>query len=216
MHSIWQISIVILITLQLHNSIAVEGTSSTKSPMKTQDSKTQEDFAQIAQSSPWNWNEASVGPLGCMQGQLNDYGIRIESIPSLPGLRIAVLLQDLELFHWRGHRFSVFQFADNKLYFVDWNFGSSGGQVVSVDLKKGKEIWRSPLKALGDIEHSVYLTRFNLQVNHDVITIWGNETHGRYVEFKSIDKGETIGHRIFPKDEFGVDRMMPDNARTNR
>ena len=39
----------------------------------------------------------------------------------------------------------------------------------------------------------------NLNVGDEVVTIWGNESLGRYVEFKSTATGETLGNKVFPK-----------------
>jgi hypothetical protein len=50
---------------------------------------------------------------------------------------------------------------------------------------------------LGPISHFAYRNFINLDVNGEVMTVYGNETLGRYLEYKDIDTGKTVGHRIF-------------------
>ena len=68
-----------------------------------------------------------------------------------------------------------------------------------MDLKTGKELWTSPLKALGPIEHSAYKNLMTLDANHDVVSLYGNESMGRYLEIKDAGTGETVGHKLFPE-----------------
>jgi len=68
-----------------------------------------------------------------------------------------------------------------------------------VDLSKGNELWRSPLKALGEISHSSYLNRMTIDANDEVVSIYGNESMGRYLEFKDARTGKTVGHKRFSK-----------------
>ena len=77
----------------------------------------------------------------------------------------------------------------------------AGGHIVAVDLKTGKELWESPLEGIGPIQHSAYRTLLNLTANHDVVSVYGNESMGRYYEIKDAKTGKTVGNRVFPKKE---------------
>jgi len=69
----------------------------------------------------------------------------------------------------------VFRIQGDRLYYAEFHYSGSGGNIVAVDLSKGNELWRSPLKALGEISHSSYLNRMTIDANDDVVSIYGNE-----------------------------------------
>jgi hypothetical protein len=77
---------------------------------------------------------------------------------------------------------------------------SSGCNVISYDLKKDKQLWKTELKGLGPIDHSKYYNSVILELKDDAIRILGKETAGRYVEYLDPKTGKTVGHKIF-KDE---------------
>lgn len=175
------------------------------------------DYQEKIEKYDWSWDDQKVGPLNCAFRSNGDLRFRITTYPSTRHrLDIAVLRNDISVFNWQGHYASVFCVATDRMYFADWSTSTSGGKVVAVDLVSGQEIWRKPLKALGDIQHSSYQTLFNIEVNENIVVVWGNESQGRYVEFKNSQTGETIGHKIFPKEELGKDHTKPTDARTKR
>ena len=175
------------------------------------------DYQKQIEKYDWSWDDQKVGPLNCAYRATGDLQFGITTLPKTKHrLDIAVLSDGRRVFSWRGHHASVFCVATDRLYFADWSIGASGGNVVAVDLVSGQEIWRKPLKALGDIEHSTYQTLFNIDVSENVVIVWGNESQGKYVEFKSAQTGETIAQKIFPKDEIGVNPPTPTDARTKR
>jgi hypothetical protein len=94
----------------------------------------------------------------------------------------------------------VFEIRHDHLYYADFKEGTSGGEIVAIDLKSGRDLWRSRLDALGAIPHSMYSNRMNLLCTDTVVAVFGDEGGGRYLEFKDIDTGKTVGHRVYPKD----------------
>lgn len=162
------------------------------------------DYQKVADGAQWGWSESEAGPFYCM-GQLPEkYGVRIATLPGERSrFTFAVTRDSRDLYTWRGHRWSIFRVSDDQLFYADWNPNASGGDIVAVDLRTAKELWRSSLQALGPVEHSAYANHLNLTMNSEVITILGNEGAGRYIEFKSVETGKTVGHKIFPKDAGG-------------
>jgi hypothetical protein len=163
------------------------------------------DFASInhqraADEAGWGWRAEMANPLGRITQCGDKYDIALQSKKDdRHALVITILADGKEVFSWKGHCYSVFRILGDRLYYADFHYSSDGGNVVAVDLKTGKKLWTSPLKGLGGIIHSDYLNLMNLNVSDDVVTVWGNESMGRYVEFKSTATGETVGNKVFPE-----------------
>ena len=156
------------------------------------------DYQKTADGARWGWRSEMSNPLGCI-GQCGDkYDIRLLSTKNdRYSLIITITLGDQQVFSWKGHVHSVFRILEDRLYYAKFNPGSSGGSIVAVDLQTGKQLWESPLKALGPIRHSAYRNLLTLDANHEVVSVDGNESMGKYVEFKDVITGATVGHKIF-------------------
>lgn len=156
----------------------------------------------MAENAEWSWQDALAEPLSCVSQLPTEYDFEINTV-SGDRLRFDfTLVKDgKNLFTWPGHRFTVFSVAGNQLYSADWNPNGSGGEIVQVSLDTGNEVWRTPLQALGPIQHSAYSNRLTLAVNDDVVSEFGLESSGRYFEIKDINTGDTVGHKIFLRDE---------------
>ncbi len=153
----------------------------------------------IADSAEWEWHEFMTSPLDCVSQCHDKYDLRILRQGKNPTkLSLTILSGDHELYSWEGHMYSAFRILNEHLYYANFSPYVGGGEIVAVDLKTGKELWRSQLQALGPAERSSNRNRINLTCySEGVVAITGNETMGRYLEFKKISTGETIGHRIF-------------------
>jgi len=159
-------------------------------------------YAKALDSAIWHWVPEMASPLYCVTQCGNHYDIRLLSRKSdRHSLIVTVFADDREIYTWKGHRHSVFRILEDRLYYARFHPSGSGGSVVAVDLKAGKELWASPLKALGPIRHSSYLNLMILTAGFDEVGIHGNESMGRYIEIKSAATGETLAHRVFPKED---------------
>ena len=160
------------------------------------------DYQKMADGARWGWQRGMTHPLGCISQCGYKYDIALLSKKdNRYSLDITVLLEARKVYAWRGHRHSVFRILDDSLYYAKFHPSSSGGHIVAVDLKTGKELWESPLEGIGPIQHSAYRTLLNLTANHDVVSVYGNESMGRYYEIKDAKTGKTVGNRVFPKKE---------------
>jgi hypothetical protein len=163
-------------------------------------SKSGIDYQKTADSAGWAWEDEKASPFWGISQAGAKYAIVMVSKPNdRYNLTFKVLLGEKEVYAWLGHVKSVFRIQEDRLYYAWFSFSGSGGSVVAVDLNTGKELWDSRLQALGLIEHSAYLNLMNLDANFDVVWVWGNETMGRYLEYKDVTTGKTVGHRIFPR-----------------
>jgi len=179
--------------------LLASGTAS--SLIEAQDlSKSGIDYQKTADSGGWGWEDTKANPFWCIFQAGAKYSIVMVSEPSDRfSLTFKVLHGEKELYTWRGHVKSVFRIQEDRLYYARFSFSGTGGSVVAVDLTTGKELWDSPLQALGLIEHSAYLNQMNLDANLEVVWVRGNESMGRYLEYKDVTTGKTVGHRIFPQ-----------------
>ena len=72
--------------------------------------------------------------------------------------------------------------------------------VVAYDLKKQKQVWKTPLKGLGLIDHFGYSNALNLEVvNNVAVRVFGKESAGQYLEFVDLKTSKTVGQRVYGK-----------------
>jgi hypothetical protein len=95
----------------------------------------------------------------------------------------------------------VFRISGDTLYYASFQPSASGADIVAVDLTTGKQLWKTSLKGLGPIQHSGYHNVLNLEADDTVVTVFGNEAMGRYVEFLDPKTGKALGHHVYPKDK---------------
>jgi hypothetical protein len=158
-----------------------------------------------AGATGWRWSDIEATPLGCNAGNPSgNYDLQFIRYAKTPAqLTIKITSGDKEIYTWIGHANTVFAIRGDLLFYANFSPISSGGEIVSVDLTSGKERWRSPLKAMGPIQHSAYQNRINLDASTanpkggGTLNIWGNESMGKYLEIKDADTGNTVGHRKF-------------------
>lgn len=170
----------------------------------------------FGQTLQWEWNDDQARFFYCVSQLPENYGVKLTTNDQRSVFDLTLTQRERNVITWQGTEFSVFRVHGNDLLFADWNLGASGGEIVAVNLQDGSERWRTKLKGLGGIRHSAYRNRIDFAVREDVVVIWGNESQGRYVEIKSLNTGETIGHKLFPKDDLGTDQTTPADARTKR
>jgi PQQ enzyme repeat len=163
-------------------------------------SKSGIDYQKIADSASWGWEDENASPFCGIRLAGAKYNIVMISNPNdRDSLTFKVLKGEKEVYTWLGHAYTVFRIQEDRLYYARFHPSGSGGSVVAVDLNTGKELWDSPLQAIGPVEHSAYRNLMNLDANFDVVWVWGNESNGRYLEYKDVTTGKTVGHRIFPR-----------------
>ena len=164
----------------------------------------------------WQWNDEQARIFYCISQLPESHGFVISTTGQRSVFKLTLTHNDSNVFTWHGTEFSVFRVNGNDLLFADWNLGASGGEIVAVNIADGSERWRTKLKGLGSIRHSAYRNRIDLVAKDDVVVIWGDESFGRYVEIKRLDTGETVGHKLYPKDDIGVNQPTPTDTRTKR
>jgi len=95
---------------------------------------------------------------------------------------------------------TVFTRWKDILYIAEYYPISSGCEVVAVDLKSGKQLWKTELQGLGPVDHSKYYNLVNIETDGRIIIISGNEASGRYVEHLDSKTGKFLGNKQFDAD----------------
>jgi hypothetical protein len=148
----------------------------------------------------WLWTDVQATAIDCATSVYEPYNVRLETTPR-GGLTLSIVREGTTLYSWRGHPYSVFAIRNGRLYYTIFSPLGTGGSVVAVDLTTGKQLWETPLKALGIISHAPSVIRMNLSVIDEVVIVYGCEGPGRYIEIKLLTTGETVGHRVVGEEE---------------
>jgi len=156
-----------------------------------------------AESVRWEWDERAASPLGSMEHINPKYNIRLlfRKEKDSRQLYISVLEGEREVFTFKGHSRTVFSIAGDHLYYANFSVMASGAEIVAVNLKTGKELWKSPLAGIGNQMHSEYSNSLNLEADPFSVKVFGKESNGQYFESKRADTGETIAHKRFTREE---------------
>jgi hypothetical protein len=164
------------------------------------------DYQRIADGARWAFQEEMTDPLACATRGADRYTVVLTSGPeNRDRVHIAIRDGQREAYAWDGHQRSVFRIQGDRLYYARFHPSGDGGTIVAVDLASGRERWAVPLQGLGGVEHSAYHALMTIDASDEAVTIWGDESYGRYLEFKDPRTGETIGHRVFAVG-YGADR----------
>ncbi len=159
------------------------------------------DYQKLADEATWDWDDEQADPLKCALCCDKNYDVRILCSNKEEGLVITILSGTREIYSWRGHGASVFCVQEDKLFYADFSPVSTGGHIIAIDLNSGTELWNEPLQALGDPSHFAYSNRINMFCSGSVLSIYGNEAFGRYIEYKKVDTGTTVGNKILPEEK---------------
>lgn len=109
---------------------------------------------------------------------------------------------ELELFDKDGRRFlwlfeagvkgNVFTRWKDTLFVANYCRIATGCKVVAIELATGKELWTTELTGIGPTAHSKYKNSVNIETDGEKIIIYGNESHGKYVEHLDIKSGKML------------------------
>jgi hypothetical protein len=161
-----------------------------------------ERYQRKADEVVWRWDEdkAHVGASVARYRGGYDLEFKWNAPERASEATIRFRKEGREVFTLKGHRRTQFAQQGSVLYYVDFEPNTTGCVVIAYDLEWGKQLWKTNLKGLGPISHKEYRNAVMLEVNREVVTVWGEECLGRYLEFVDVKTGTTVGHRLF-KDE---------------
>jgi hypothetical protein len=154
-------------------------------------------FQKKADEAAWDWNdEQATLAYSARRCKLE---VKAE-ISDFRGATVTVRAGDDQVVSFEGHSGTPFVVQGLTLYYADYHQMSTGCAVVAMDLKTGKQLWRTTLKGLGPVKHFKYYNAVALDVDDGALRVVGKESQGRYIEFVDRETGTTLGNKVFPKD----------------
>jgi hypothetical protein len=159
------------------------------------------EVAEAAGPLAWRWVESPARLLDCVQDYQGKYQLDAVRRPGDGGWHVRFLEKDQELHarDWPAHL--AFRVEGDVLYFPEYERMVSGCALVAWDLKAGKQLWRVELRGLGPVAHSKYRNEVDLTVADGVVTVYGRESAGRYVERVDGKTGRALERKTFPARE---------------
>ncbi len=169
-------------------------------------------FQTLADTSEWSWSDEVATTEYCIRRAMEDghYHVAIVYANTRGTTWQTVRIcdeKDALLYELPANRQPIFEIADDKLYYADYEMSTDGCTVVAVDLRTKTEVWRTHLRGIGAISHSGYNNRVTLQANESVVAVQGREME-RYVEYLDALTGRTIAHRIFSVQYDGMELII--------
>jgi hypothetical protein len=160
------------------------------------------EYQKKADEAPWEWSEREASLVHSITEHLRGY-CEVELLCPKEGgwgrdsLTIRLKDKERELYAFKGHWETVFTRWQDSLYVAEFNPIATGCSVKAVDLKTGKQLWRSHLKGSSCPAHSEYRNQVTIGTDGKIITVRGNESWSRYIEFLDIRTGKTLGHHEY-------------------
>jgi hypothetical protein len=165
------------------------------------------DYQKRAEETAWKWKDDAATVGHSFLVHQNSFDVKLERKVATGDITITFAKDGKTLYTIPGHAHTVFRINGDTLVFARYHFSASGATIVAVDLPTGKELWATRLEGLGPIQHSAYRNLLNLDAQSDVVTVFGNESQGRYVEILDAKTGKTVGHKVFPEEKKGPQRQ---------
>ena len=133
--------------------------------------------------------EAHDGPLSIRPTQVDWDQVEVEFLRATKTITTLVV-----------HADTPFLVIDDRvLVHVEYPRVSFGGVVIALALDGEREIWRVSLRALGMTSHSKYSNRIWIRRDHPrYLTVFGQESRGRYTEIVDLRSGKSVAHREEP------------------
>ena len=160
-----------------------------------------EDYQKLADATVWKFSQEQASVFVSLLRFPNEYQVELIRPKNKFGpLTIRLVNDGKEIYSWEGHARSVFTANGEVLVYAEYSPSRTGCTVVAYDLKKQKQVWKTPLQGLGPIDHFYYANSVNLEVvNNEVARVFGKESDGQYLEFLDLKTGKTVGRRVYGK-----------------
>lgn len=155
-----------------------------------------------AEKKEWSWSKDRATAKASARVLGDGCKVQIDPLEGKPwALKLTLTREGQTIYSWEAHAYSVFVLARDVLYRADFQPGSTGCAVIAYDLKVGKLRWKTYLRGVLVSSHSQYENRINLEIDDQHLTVYGNESFGRYIEVLDLKSGKTVGHRLIGRPE---------------
>jgi hypothetical protein len=156
----------------------------------------------------WRWSKEKASLAYSIKQHLQDYEVeRVQEKEYYTPINIRTKTDRKVIYSLpKGHESTVFTRWKDTLYVAEYSPIATGCEVVALDLKAGKQLWKARLEGIGATGHSKYLNLVNIETDGQRVIVSGNEAHGRYVEILDLRSGNTLANKKLdadPKSLFG-------------
>ena len=148
----------------------------------------------------WNWSDEKTSIVHYFLNGSNEYQIELVRGVMADSWDMQVRISDgsQNLLKWDTHRFGAFVIKDEVIVYAKFSFVATGCELTAFDLKDQKQLWRVTLQGVGDVTHTEYVNRINMELRRDQIVVYGKETAGQYIEVRNLKNGELISNSVGP------------------
>jgi hypothetical protein len=156
------------------------------------------DYQKVAQGLPWTWSDEKAFLSYSLSRRPHGYMLETTETRVVDRVILSVRKSKMLQLTFEAHVATVFTWSGDTLYLTDFSYRSSGCAVVAFDLKTGRQVWKQQLKGRGPFPLvKSYRNEVNIETDGKAVTIWGNESAGRYVEILDAKTGKMVGHKVF-------------------
>ncbi len=150
---------------------------------------------------PWQWSDEKATLAYCIKQHLPDYDVVTDSEEKFyTPISIRTKGEKKLVYHLHdGHQGIVFARHQCTLFIAEFDAIGSGCEVVAIDLSMGKQCWKSRLRGIGPRGHSKYQNVVNIETDGAKVTVYGNESHGKYVEQLDAKSGKMLVNAKFDR-----------------
>jgi hypothetical protein len=157
--------------------------------------------AQPLEELEWRWSKEKATLAYCMKRHMPDYAADPKREMKY-GPELEVFDKDGRRTVWlfeSGVKGNVFTRWKETIFVAHYCTIATGCEVEAIDLKTGKQLWKSRLEGIGPTGHSKYSNSVNIETDSvgSKVIICGNEGHGKYVEYLDMMTGKKIANRKF-------------------
>lgn len=155
------------------------------------------DYQTKADAMEWWWSRERASLKYCITEHLRDYKAIYNEGEFGEG-EFHIQDKDGEVFSMEGHRHTVFTRLADAIYVTQFSPRTTGCSLLAYNLNQRRQLWRTELKGIGPTDHSKYGNLINIELDEGAILVFGNEVHGRYIEYVDPESGKTLGHKKLP------------------
>jgi hypothetical protein len=162
------------------------------------------DGSRTSPLASWRWDKAKASLTFSITQYLPDYDVEIvDDKQFYTPINIRDKKDSTIIYSFKeGHQNVVFTRWKNTLYIAEHCPMRSGCSVVAVDLSTRRQVWKSHLRGIGPTAHSEYSNSVNIETDGAKVIVYGNESHGKYVEHVDMKTGKTLLNRAFDVSEW--------------
>ena len=160
-------------------------------------------FGSIAPDDKWRWSDDRSNILSYLMAGSQIYDIALNRPAGKPTrwlINVVISRDGRDLYTWESHHEGAFVVDGDTLVHSTHQPMATGCSISSVDLKTGKTLWTTHLTGIGPISHSRYRNRINLEVSKGLVTVYGNETGGQYIEKLDLASGKVTSNAVGQKE----------------